>query len=211
MLVIFMKKHLLGKTSSSVLPSYFVVFVGIVTVSVTAPLFDHLALGRFSFWFGLISFFALLPFVVNRVLVLKNLPEPIQPTITIMAAPASLLLAGYLKSFPDRSVMTMLILACFSLGMLAVVLAFLPRLLKLKFYPSYAAFTFPFAISAVAVKGLNAALLKSGYELALLKALTGILEAAAVLIVAYVLMRYLGFLLGVSGVKRRNIVGEGSK
>ncbi|SCZ78756.1 TDT family transporter [Acidaminobacter hydrogenoformans] len=191
LIVLFTRHHLMGRKTEAYLPSYFVVYVGIVVASVTAPVFDQWALGQAAFWFGLVSFFALLPHVLNRVFVLRDLPEPAQPAIMILAAPASLLLTGYLKSFPEPSLITAGLLALISGIMLLLALSFLPRLLRLKYYPSYAAFTFPLVISAVGVKSLNGVLTTMGFGAGYLVPVVKLLEAGAVSIVLYVLLRFI--------------------
>lgn len=70
----------------------------------------------------------------------------------------------------------------------------LPKLLKLKFYPSYSAFTFPLAITAISLKLTNGFLTSQGKSIALLKYLVKFEEFIGVLIVLYVLVRYIGFL-----------------
>ena len=74
-----------------VFPSWYIVYVGIVVGSVTSPAFGMQALGRLLFWFGLATYFALLPVVLKRVFVVREIPEPALPTLVIMCAPASLL------------------------------------------------------------------------------------------------------------------------
>ena len=65
-------------------------------------------------------------------------------------------------------------------------------LLKLKFYPTYAAFTFPYVISAVAFKAANNFLVNNGYWS--FSALVKISEWLAILCVVYVLIRYVIFM-----------------
>lgn len=191
LIVLFTRHHLMGRKTEAYLPSYFVVYVGIVVASVTAPVFDQWALGQAAFWFGLVAFFALLPHILNRVFVLRDLPEPAQPAIMILAAPASLLLTGYLKSFPEPSLVTAGLLALIAVVMLLLALSFLSRLLRLKYYPSYAAFTFPLVISAVGVKSLNGVLAAMGFGVGFLGLVVKFLEGGAVSIVLYVLLRFL--------------------
>ena len=195
LIIYFTKKYILSFNIKKVFPSYFVVYVGIVVGSVTAPAFGHANWGQGIFWFGLVSYLILLPIVLYRVFKIKEIPELAQPTITIFAAPASLLVAGYLNSFQQKNATIVGLIAIMAFLSLVGVLLYLPKLLKLKFYPSYSAFTFPIAISGVAMKGTNAFLLNTNNGISALKYVVKFLEASAVLIVLYVLIRYIMFLL----------------
>lgn len=123
------------------------------------------------------------------------MPEPTLPTLVIFAAPASLLLAGYMNSFETKNMSIVWLLAALSIIMYIAAIVMLPRLLKLKFYPSYSAFTFPLIISGIAMKLTNGFLAKSGNPVAWLKYLVNFQEVIAVVITLYVLYRYIKFLV----------------
>ncbi|ABR49841.1 C4-dicarboxylate transporter/malic acid transport protein [Alkaliphilus metalliredigens QYMF] len=194
LIIYFTKKYILNFNIKKVFPSYFIVYVGIVAGSVTAPAFGLSHWGQYIFWFGLVTYLILLPFVLYRVLHIKEIPEPAIPTITIFAAPASLCLAGYLNSFPEKSMVMVGFLGFLSLVMFISVMIHIPKMLKSKFYPSYSAFTFPFVITAIATKGTNAFLLSAGISIPSLVYLVKFLELWSVGIVLYVLARYIFFL-----------------
>lgn len=193
-IIIVTKKYILNFNIKKVFPSYFIVYVGIVAGSVTAPIFNLFSLGQYIFWFGFITYLILLPIVIYRVLVVKEMPEPTIPTITIFSAPASLCLAGYLNSFQEKNVFIVGFLVALSLIMFISVMTYIPKMLRLKFYPSYSAFTFPFVITAIAMKGTNAFLLKSGTSIPYFKGFVNLLELWTVAIVLYVLVRYIMFI-----------------
>lgn len=190
----FSRKFLVGFDIKKVFPSWYIVYVGIVCASVTAPTFDMAHIGRIVFWFGFICYLILLPIVLYRVLKVKGVPEPASPTLVILAAPASLCLAGYMNSFQDKNLPIVWLLLILSQLTLLYVLTQLPRLLKLPFYPSYSAFTFPLVISGISIKLTNGFLMNIGKEISLLKYLVKFEEILAVVIVLYVLVRYIGFL-----------------
>lgn len=194
LIIYFTKKYIFNFNIQKIFPSYFIVYVGIVTASVSAPSFNQINIGQAVFWFGLISYLCLLPIVIYRIFLIKAIPEPALPTITIMAAPASLCLTGYLASFQVKNFSMVMFLGTLSLVMFLGVLLYLPKMLKIKFYPSYSSFTFPLAISAVAMKQTNAFLLKINKSIYLLKYLIKFQEILTVLIVAYVLIKYFQFL-----------------
>lgn len=194
LIVYFTLKFILKFDVNKVLPSYFIVYVGIVVGSITAPAHNLAKVGQGLFWFGLVSYAILLPIVIYKVFVIKKIQEPLKPILIIFAAPASLCLAGYLASFPEKNMTIVGILAVLSVIMYLGSLVILPKLLKLKFYPSYSAFTFPLVISAIAIKQTNGFLIKKGTEIVLLKYVVYFETIVAVLIVAYVLYKYMKFL-----------------
>lgn len=194
LLILFVtKKFLLKFDIKKVFPSYFVVYVGIVTGSVTAPAFNAINIGQILFTFGFISYLILLPIVLYRVFKVKAIPTPALPTITILAAPASLCLAGYMSSFPEKNMFIVGFLTALSLAMLLGVIVYMPKMLKLSFYPSYAAFTFPFVISAIAIKKTNSFLISIGSNISILRYIVKLEEFLALGIVLYVLIMYMRF------------------
>lgn len=68
--------------------------------------------------------------------------------------------------------------------------------LKMPFYPSYAAFTFPFVISAIASKQTMACVANMGRPIPFLKYVVLIETVLAVIFVVYTFLRYMGFLFG---------------
>lgn len=194
LIINFTKKYVFNFNIKKVFPSWFIVYVGIVVGSVTAPAFNMISLGKALFWFGIISYIILLPIVLKRVFKVKEIPEPALPTLVIFSAPVSLCLAGYMNSFQDKNMIIVGILAVVSQFMLLCVLIQLPKLLKLNFYPSYSAFTFPLVISAMSIKLTNGFLVSADRPIVFLKYVVKFEELLAVVIVLYVLVRYLSFL-----------------
>lgn len=194
LIVQFTVKFIFNFDIKKVFPSYFVVYVGIVVASITAPAYNLITIGKVIFWFGFIAYLCLLPIVIYRTFIIKSIKEPALPTISIFAAPASLCLAGYLACFEVKSIFIVGFLGTLSFLMFLGVILYLPKMLKLKFYPSYSAFTFPLVISAVAMKQLNGYLVKSEQPIYMLKYFVIFQEVLAVLIVFYVLIRYFKFI-----------------
>ena len=69
------------------------------------------------------------------------------------------------------------------------------KMIRLPFYPSYAAFTFPLAISAFAAKSAGDFLQEIGYGVPLMNFLAKVETAFAVMMVIYVLGHYLNYLI----------------
>lgn len=195
LIITFSRKYLLNFNIKKVFPSWFIVYVGIVVASVTAPAFEMQKFGQIIFWFGLISYLILLPVILKRIFIIKEIPEPALPTITILCAPASLCLAGYMNSFTDKNMIIVWGLLAISQITYIAVIVNMPKLLKLKFYPSYSGFTFPLVISALSLKLTNGFLIKVGTPIPMLKYLVNFEELIAVLIVLYVLVKYISFLI----------------
>lgn len=195
LIIFFTLRYLLNLKMPQVFPSWFIVYVGIAVGAITAPAFNQLFVGKVLFWFGFISYFLLLPIILKRVFSFKQIPEPALPTLAIFAAPVALCLAGYMNSFDEKNTFIVYLLLILSQLSYFLVLTQLPKLLKLKFFPSYSAFTFPLVISAISLKLTNGYFIKIGQVSKSLKILVKFEELVAVLIVLYVLIRYVNFLL----------------
>ncbi|SFI33139.1 exfoliative toxin A/B [Tindallia magadiensis] len=194
LVVLFTKTHFIPFAIKKVFSSYFVLYVGIVVGSVTAPLYGMQSVGQILFWFGLAVYLPLIPLVSYRVFKVGGIPEPAQPVIIIYAAPASLLLAGYLSSFPEKNLGIVMGLGTLAFMMTLYGLSQMPRLLKFPFYPSYSAFTFPFVISAIAFNGMTSFLAGQGFQTGWMEPIRIFQIAWATVMVLYVLFRYVVFL-----------------
>jgi len=130
--------------------------------------------------------------VIYRMLKIKPIPELARPTIAILTAPMSLCLAGYFSVFDQRVVLLVCIMLAVAVVFYVYVTVNMFSLLRLKFYPTYAAFTFPYVISAVAFNSANAFLMESGYNF--FQFMPKIAEWIAIAAVIYVLIRFVAFL-----------------
>lgn len=158
LIIYFTTKFIVKLQMPKVFASYFIVYVGIVVAAVTAPAYEALSIGTAAFWFGFVTLLVLLVLVTIRYVKLKQIPEPAQPLFCIYAAPTSLCVAGYVQSVTPKS--KGFLLAMLALATVLYVIALIKAIgyLKFKFYPSFAAFTFPFVISAIATKQTMACL-----------------------------------------------------
>jgi len=191
-MLVFFKRFIIGFKIDTVYPSWFVAFVGIVTVSVTAPAMNARPIGQVAFYVGFALYFIVLGLVVYRLSRPIHIIEPLRLTTAIFTAPMSLCIVGYFNSFEERNeilIYTMLCLAVISY--IYVTVKMLTTYLKIRFYPTYAAFTFPYVISATAFRLGNAFLVERGINF--FAPVAFISMWIAVVIVAYVLIRYLRF------------------
>lgn len=150
-----------------VVASYFIVYVGIVVASVTAPAFNNIALGQICFLIGFILYIPLFFYVSFRYIKLGNKKIEAKALACIYAAPASLCVAGYISSFEQKNITFLtglylfsLVIYLFGLFVVADLFANFAKNKEFKFYPSIAGITFPFVISAIAAKQFNAVLTK---------------------------------------------------
>ncbi|SHE52802.1 TDT family transporter [Alkalibacter saccharofermentans] len=194
-ILVFTKKHVLSFDIKKVFPSYFVLYVGIAVGSVTAPAYGMNSLGKVIFWYALAAYIAWFPIVTYRILRYRELPDQIKPVVVIYAAPGSLLLAGYLSVFQDKSVNVVLIIGVWAFIMTLFGVSKMPKLLKMPFYPSCSAFTFPFVISAMAFSSMTGFLRTSGYAVVFLEPINILMVAWAFIMVFFVLIRFSIFLL----------------
>lgn len=132
-----------------VYPSWFILYVGLGIVPVTAGTFFP-AFTQTLFWVVFACYLILLPILLLR-LYAHPIVEGAKPLITILAAPGSLCLTGYLQAFEQPNMLFVAALLIVSQLLYVVVLLQLPKLLRIPFYPSYAAFTFPLVICATAL------------------------------------------------------------
>lgn len=190
----FTNKFIKNSSIKKVFPTYFIVYSGIIVGSITAPVFHMQSIGKILFYFGIICFISLLPKVLKNILT-KQIPEFSLPIVAIFAAPFSLFLSGYLNTFQEKNIFIVYLLLILSQLILFMVLIILPILLKLKFYPSLSALTFPVVMSAMSLKSANGFLSVSGRVNSFLPYLMKIEEILSVLVVFYVLFRYIIYLL----------------
>lgn len=194
LIIYFTMKFIVKLQMPKVFASYFIVYVGIVVAAVTAPAYEALSIGTAAFWFGFVTLLVLLLLVTIRYVKFKQIPEPAQPLFCIYAAPTSLCVAGYVQSVTPKS--KEFLLAMLALATVLYVIALIKAIgyLKLKFYPSFAAFTFPFVISAIATKQTMACLANMKQPLPFLQYVVLIETIIAVVFVVYIFVRFMQFL-----------------
>ncbi len=179
------------RAMDAMVPSWFIPPVGIVVADVTFPGDGALlpvALG--CLWLGLACYAVLLPVMLCRLCLGPEIAAGARPTLAIMAAPASLSLAGYLTVVEAPNLLLCAVLLGIALLMTTSIYFAFWHLLRLKFSPGYAAFTFPMAIGATALYKSAAALERLGAAEADGYATTLRLLAHGELIVALVVIAY---------------------
>lgn len=194
LIVYFTKTFMMKLQLPKVFASYYIVYVGIVVASVTAPAYQMTGLGTILFWFGLVTFAALLVLVTVRYVKHPEVPNPAKPLFCIYAAPMSLCIAGYVQSVTPKSKVFLLAMLAVASVLYIIALVKAVSYLKLPFFPSYAAFTFPFVISAIASKQTMACLAKMESPIPALKVVVLIETIIAVVFTGYTYFRFVSFL-----------------
>lgn len=178
-------------------PSWFVPPVGIIVAAVVVPSAPLIPLAQVLLIFGMISYAIILPIMIYRFIFSEEIIESAKPTIAILAAPASLSLAGYLTVINHPSPIIIAILLGIALLMTAIIYLAFIRLLRLPFSPGYAAFTFPMVIGATALfktahlmktLGIPKDYISQIHNLAFIEIII------ATIIVSYVSMKYLSLI-----------------
>jgi exfoliative toxin A/B len=196
LIIYFTVKFVVKLQMPKVFASYYIVYVGIAVAAITAPAYNKLAIGSAAFWFGFICLIALLVLVTYRYVKIREVPQPAKALICIYAAPTSLCIAGYVQSVMPKSLtfLTVMLVAASALYIFSLVKVV--TYLKFPFYPSMAAFTFPFVISAIATKQTMACAMKMGSPMPFLKPIVLIETIIAVVLVAYTYIRFMMAIFG---------------
>ena len=185
LMVYFTKTFIIKPNLQKVFASYFIVYVGIVVAAVTCPVYDMLLLGEIIFWFGFVALIPLFVLITYRYIRFRKFPEPTFPLLCIYCAPVSLCIAGYMRSMTQISEPFVFSLYAVSVILYLFGLFVVMRTLTLRFYPSYAALTFPMVICATATNMVSK-IIDNG----MMDTLALIETVIATVIVAYVLIRY---------------------
>lgn len=196
LIIYFTVKFVFKLQMPKVFASYYIVYVGIVVASVTAPAYEKLAIGSAAFWFGFVTLILLLILVTYRYVTVKEVPDPAKPLICIYAAPTSLCIAGYVQSVMPKSYG--FLMGMFVVATVICIFALVKAIgyLKMPFFPSYAAFTFPFVISAIASKQTMACAMNMGHPMPFLKYVVLIETIIAIVLVVYTYIRFMAFIFG---------------
>ena len=185
---VFFKRFVFRLKLETVFPSWLICFVAILASSLTCAEMDAVVFGQITFYVGFVSIAGGYPLVIYRLIKLNPLPEPARPTLAIFTAPVNFTLVGYFSAFDQPNPVFVFILLSVAVFFYIAVLIKMPSLAFGKFYPTFAAFTFPFVISAISFKLANAFLENMGYTF--FSPAPVISEWAAVGFVCYAAVRY---------------------
>ena len=170
LIIYFTVKFVFKLQMPKVFASYYIVYVGIVVASVTAPAYEKLAIGSAAFWFGFVTLILLLILVTYRYVTVKE----VMP-----------------KSYG-------FLMGMFVVATVIYIFALVKAIgyLKMPFFPSYAAFTFPFVISAIATKQTMACAANMGHPMPFLQYVVLVETIIAAALVVYTYVRFMGAIFG---------------
>ncbi|MBQ8018485.1 MAG: TDT family transporter [Methanobrevibacter sp.] len=192
LLIIYFTCHFIIRdfNISNVYPTYWIVYVGITLAAITANIHGIRQIDFIFFIIGFIGMLITTPLVVYREFIFRKIPDMNKPLTCIFTALFSILIVGYLNS--AESISNEFAIGLYIIAAICYIFA-LYKFIKfrnLDFYPSFAAFTFPFVISALATKGIYTKISPN----AVLNSILNIEIVIATVLVIYVLTRYLVFL-----------------
>ncbi|MGL4818816.1 MAG: TDT family transporter [Bacilli bacterium] len=160
----FMRAAWKNRKTIDIVPAYFVPPVGICIAAVAGTQVGLQQFSQLVFWYGFLFFILVFPFIVRRI---PHVPESKHPAIIIVAAPASLCLAGYLTAFPNPNIWIVGFLGTVAVCCTLYAYYRLPALLARPFFPGLAPLTFPLAIGSLAMRKLTDFLLSVAPQLAI--------------------------------------------
>ncbi len=162
LILLLFAKHILAKRNLEViLPSWYVTLLGLlVSTAIGANMnysslgFDFVILKQVIVIYGFFMYFCTIPFVVYR-LAKKELPAPARYTKTILLAPISLIIVGYINVFTQAGKAvgnTPLVIFLYLILLITMIYVALQTksFLKGGFTPGWASLTFPMAIAVIA-------------------------------------------------------------
>jgi tellurite resistance protein len=130
-------------------PAWFIPVVGNVLVPVAGTSFGHGDVSWFFFSFGMLFWIVLLAIVFNRILFHDPIDERLLPTLFILIAPPAVGFIAYSRLVPEIDAFgRMLYFSGLFLTLLLLTQA--PRFLRLKFFLSWWAYSFPLAAISIA-------------------------------------------------------------
>ena len=191
--IIFTKNYALENFNiENVFATWWIVYIGITMAAITAPAYN---LSQYGFIFFGIGFILMIPtfiLISYRYLKFTAIDDKNKPFICIYAAILSIIIVGYMNALTINGnfLSIIYIIACiFYIFAIYKAMKFI-IMEKLKFMPSFSAFTFPFVISAIATGEAY-----KFFGLTILNYLFYIQAVIALFLVMFVLYNYLKFLL----------------
>lgn len=130
-------------------PAWFIPAVGNVLVPIAGTAFGYTEISWFFFSVGILFWLLLLTIVMNRVLFHEPLPVKLEPTLFILIAPPAVGFISYIKLTHEIDSFSR-ILYYLALFFTLFLFTQIPRLLKVPFFLSWWAYSFPMAAITIA-------------------------------------------------------------
>lgn len=129
-------------------PAWFIPVVGTILVPVAGVSHAPVEISWFFFSVGIIFWLALLGITLNRVIFHNGLPPKLLPTLFILIAPPAVGFIAYIKLTGSLDAFAQ-VLYFHGLFMTLLVLTFTDRFVRLPFFLSWWAYTFPLAAASL--------------------------------------------------------------
>lgn len=185
---------------TQVTPAWFIPIVGNVITPLAAPKIGNLDLAWFAFGVGVIFWLALLPLVLQRLLLHDpGLPDKLLPTLAIFIAPPSVVALSWQALTGELADPVGRIAYAATLMFTLLVLAQVPRLIRVPFGFPFLAYTFPLAVAASVAIAMAGAAPGVGYDV-----IAVALLALATFVITAVIVR-----VGVATARGQLLVPEG--
>lgn len=136
----------------NVLPSWFVPLVGIGVAAVSSGGVQMTDFASNFFYIAFSIYLVTLIGLIYRIITHGSIPDDKKLTLAIIAAPASVCLAGYMATAKVPSAIILAILVPLALVSTFYVYTLIPKFLRIPFHPGLAPLTFPLAVGTVAVQ-----------------------------------------------------------
>lgn len=150
LIVMLFVLHVFKKRDLNViLPSWYVTLLGLLVSTAIGSEMGFPVLQHLIVIYGFLMYFCTIGFVVYR-LIKKDLPAPARYTKTILLAPISLIIVGYINVYETKNEMLVIFLMAIYAITMIYVLTQTKSFMEGGFTPGYAALTFPHAISIIA-------------------------------------------------------------
>ena len=191
--IIFTKNYALENFNiENVFATWWIVYIGITMAAITAPAYN---LSQYGFIFFGIGFILMIPtfiLISYRYLKFTAIDDKNKPFICIYTALLSIIIVGYVNALTiNENFLSIIYIGACIFYIFAIYHAI--RLLiveRLEFLPSFSAFTFPFVISAIATAEAY-----KYFGLSILNYLFYIQAIIALVLVIFILCKYLKFLI----------------
>ena len=192
-IILFTKNYVLKNFNiENVFATWWIVYIGITMAAITAPAFGLSQYGFVFFGIGFILMMPTLILVSYRYLMSTSIDDQYKPFICIYTALFSILLVGYVNALNiDVNFLSVIYLLACIFYIFAIYQAIKLIIIdKLRFMPSFSAFTFPFVISAIATGEAY-----KFFGLSILNYLFHIQAIIALVLIMFVFYNYLKFMI----------------
>lgn len=192
-ILIFTYRNLIkNRNINTFVPSWFVTYNGIMVSCVIGGAMEIKGILTVVLYYGIFIYFALIPFMVWRLLTVEVKPQ-VYHTMAVVLAPCSLCVVSYLNvaAEPNKILLTVLYLCV--LASLAFIIIKLPKFFSFPFAPGFAGMTFPMAIGIVASTKMAGYLTNAGNEVLAnaVTQLSGFQIYITSMLLGYVLLNFL--------------------